>query len=117
MVAAMVLLVFLLVSSLWLGFFVSQSGAQGKSSQFLGASTQLQLIDKTQQENPTPKLGVPPADPGFEDTQISQPLPVHAHPGPKKTKQDHEHKHKHKHSQEDTTTNSDEVAGNDLIIG
>jgi len=108
-VAAVVLLVFLLVSSLSLGFFVSQRGAQVKASQFLGASTQLQLTDKTQQENPTPTLGVPPTTSVFEGANDSQPLPVHVQGG-HKTKQDYGHKHKHKPSKEDTTTNSDEVA-------
>jgi len=117
MVAAVILLVFLLVSSLSLGVFASQWGAQVKASQLLGASAQLQLIDKTQQENPTPMLGVPPTTSVSEDANDSQLLQGHTQGGPKETKQDHGHKHKHKPSKEDTTTNSDEVAGNGPVLG
>lgn len=110
----MVLAVFLLVSSLSLGFFVSQRGAEGKASQLLGASAQLPRIDKTRQENPTPMLGVPPATSAiegasvFEDANDLQPPQRQAQGTPKKTKQGQgqKHKPKPKHHKKDITSST-----------
>jgi hypothetical protein len=105
-VAAAFLLVFLLMSSLSLGVVVSQSGAQVKATQLLGASAQLPLASKTPQENPAPMLGLPtstpeisPTAPVLENINSSQPPTA-----PKKTKQGNGHKHKHKSKSDNGNT-------------
>jgi serine/threonine protein kinase len=114
-VAGALLLVFLLMSSLALGIVVSQSGAQVKASQLLGASAQSPLATKPQRQNPAPVLGLPtptlgnsPTVPVLENINSSQPPQGHVQTGHKNTKQDkgHKHKHKAKSSQEDPTTSS-----------
>ncbi len=104
MLAVAVLCVFMVVSSLSLGFFVSQREGQDKASGILGASVQLPLLEKTQQRNPTPTLGEPPTTSVIEDANNAQSLPVHVQGPPRKTPQNQRPNHKPKHHKGDATS-------------